>query len=77
MKHCVQFVFVTSEGENIFSEYIELEYIPKIGESINCRFFELQRDLDVTNFKINNIIHHYVDDFSSLDYIEILLCKNI
>jgi len=62
---------------NYRTDYIEMEYLPKLGEYINTVYFHKFKGLEnKTLFKVINILHYYNHDMSKIDYTEIYLQCN-
>lgn len=61
--------------ERFDSEIIQMEELPKVGEYISTIYFQNRHsEFEYTKvFRVSRIVHHYLDDMSSVDYSEIEL----
>jgi hypothetical protein len=68
-------LIVYGVGETFDSEIIKMYELPKVGEHISTIYFQSKYPkLEHKKvFKVVKIIHHYVDDMSGIDYIDIYL----
>jgi hypothetical protein len=67
-------LIVYGVGETFDSEIIKMSELPKVGEHISTIYFKKYEKLEHNKvFQVARIVHHYVDDMSSIDYTEVEL----
>ena len=70
---------VKDDGVILHGSFIQMSELPSVGEFIRTIYFQNTSVVleKVELFKVEKIIHHYVDDMSRTDYTEIVLSVEV